>query len=93
MGQSRPPSDPLDPRGLIAEAYRMPGIDAVACRAIFFDWALGRSRDEGTTEAVRALHARYAAEASDHPMTAVLAEGLAAAETAGTRRTGRRRAR
>ena len=93
MGQSRIPSDPLDPRGLISEAYRMPGIEAVACRTIFFDWALGRSDAEGTAEAVRTLHARYAAQDPDHPMTAVLAEGMASAEAAGSRRTGRRRAR
>ncbi|WP_339948286.1 hypothetical protein [uncultured Albimonas sp.] len=91
MGQPRPAADPLDPRDLIAEAYRMPGIDPVACRAIFFDWALGRSEAEGDAEAVRALHARYAAEAPEHPMTAVLAEGVAAAETATARRRGRRR--
>ena len=68
--------DPLDPRGLIAEAYEIPDIVAESCRSIFFDWALGRSEAEGAPESVQALHARYAAIAPDHPMTQVLAEGL-----------------
>lgn len=75
--------DALDPRGLIAEAYRMEGLDAAACRTIFLDWSLGRTGPEGTAEAVAALRARYAPLHPDHPMTAVLAEGLG---TAGPRR-------
>ncbi|MEC9433138.1 MAG: hypothetical protein VYD87_09530 [Pseudomonadota bacterium] len=78
-----------DPRGLIAEAYRMADLTAEAARAIFFDWALGRSGGEGRPEAIAALHARYAAAAPDHPMTAVLAEGLTAAARAPARRGGR----
>ncbi|MDF2232674.1 hypothetical protein P2H44_08925 [Albimonas sp. CAU 1670] len=88
----RPSADPLDPRGLIAEAYRMPGIDPATCRAIFFDWALGRSAPEGEAETVRALHDRYAPDHPEHPMTAVLAEGLATLAAAPAR-TGRRRRR
>lgn len=76
--------DPLDPRGLIAEAYRLTDPAPEACRAIFFDWALGRTEAEGAPDSVRALHARYAALAPDHPMTAVLAEG--AVPSAGRRR-------
>ncbi|SDW31945.1 hypothetical protein SAMN05444336_101687 [Albimonas donghaensis] len=92
---SRPPSpktdDPdADPRGLIAEAYRMPDLVPEAARAIFFDWALGRSGGEGRTESIAALHARYAPLAPDHPMTAVLEEGLAQAARPTGRRGGRR---
>ena len=81
--------DPLDPRGLIAEAYRIEGVGAAECRSILLDWALGRSAAEGDPEALRRLHARHAAEAPDHPMTAVLAEGVAPPRP----RTGRRRRR
>ncbi|MAS45493.1 MAG: hypothetical protein CML46_07685 [Rhodobacteraceae bacterium] len=91
---SRPPSpktdDPdADPRGLIAEAYRMPDLVPEAARAIFFDWALGRSGGEGQAAAIAALHARYAPLAPDHPMTAVLTEGLAHAARPPARRGGR----
>ena len=37
MTESR---DPLDPKGLIREAYRIDGITAGECRSIFLDWAL-----------------------------------------------------
>jgi hypothetical protein len=66
----------LDPRGLIAEAYRIEGIGPAECRAILFDWALGGGAAEGDPAALAALHRRHAAAAPDHPMTAVLAEGM-----------------
>ncbi|PRY95486.1 hypothetical protein BCF33_1107 [Hasllibacter halocynthiae] len=75
--------DPLDPKGLIGEAYRMERIEAPECRSIFLDWALST---EATPEAIRAMLARHGAEG--HPMTAVLREGLEAAPTG--RRGGRR---
>ena len=65
----------LDPRGLIAEAYRLDAPSAAECRAIFLDWALGRTEAEGAADAVRRLHAIHAARAPAHPMTAVLLEG------------------
>lgn len=74
----------LDPRALIAEAYRLDGPSAEDCRSIFLDWALGRTEVEGDPAALRRLHAGYAARHPDHPMTAVLAEGLT------TPRAGRR---
>lgn len=67
----------LDPRGLIAEAYRMEGIGAVECRSIFFDWALSDA-PEDSADAVAALLAHYGAQAPGHPMTAVLREGVVA---------------
>ncbi len=83
-----------DPRGLIAEAYRMPDLVPEAARAIFFDWALGRSEAEGDPTSVARLRAHYAPLAPDHPMTGVLAEGLAGRkEGARPRRSGRRATR
>lgn len=79
-----------DPRGLIAEAYRMEGLCAEECRSILLDWALGRAPAEGTPEALRVLHDLYARDHPGHPMTAVLAEGLSAPPQ-GRRRGGRRR--
>jgi hypothetical protein len=72
-----PRSDrPEDPRGLIHEAYRIEGIGEMDCRTIFFDWALGVPETEDMVTLLRALHAHYAPLHPDHPMSAVLAEGL-----------------
>ncbi|MGM0585432.1 MAG: hypothetical protein ACQEUZ_12365 [Pseudomonadota bacterium] len=79
----------LDPRCLIAEAYRIEELGPEACRSIFLDWALGRSDAEGSHAALRALHAHYAPRFPDHPMTGVLVEGLARPPGAGRRRGGR----
>ena len=65
-----------DPKGLIREAYQIKGIGEAECRSIFLDWAL--SLPAGTEP--RALISRLLethAE-TDHPMTHVLREGLAA---------------
>lgn len=68
-------SDSHDPKGVIAESYRIAGISAPECRSIFVDWAL--SVDPAIQPAaLRALLARHGAAAPDHPMTAVLREGL-----------------
>jgi hypothetical protein len=75
-----------DPRGLIHEAYRM-DIGPKDCRTIFLDWALGLPH-AGATE-IAALLAHYGARHPDHPMTAVLREGLERAARRPTRR-GRR---
>lgn len=64
----------IDPRGLIREAYRME-IGPAECRTILLDWALGLPT-AGPAEIARLLDL-YAAENPDHPMTAVLREGLA----------------
>ena len=73
--------DALDPKGLIFEAYRIDGITKGECRSIFLDWALSLPGDGDTTAELAAIHARYAAANPDHPMTEVITEGLAAAET------------
>jgi hypothetical protein len=64
--------DPLDPRGVIAEAYRIDGIGAAECRAIFLDWSLGAPADPAT---VAALLARHGPAHPYHPMTAILEAG------------------
>lgn len=69
---------PDDPKGLIAEAYRMDGISIGECRSIFLDWALSVPEPGPAIE--RLLVGR-----PGHPMTEVLREGQAAPV-----RTGRR---
>jgi hypothetical protein len=66
--------DAHDPKGLVAEAYRMEGIGPGECRSIFLDWALGVA-EPGIS--IPVLLERYGERA--HPMTAVLRDGLAAA--------------
>jgi hypothetical protein len=80
--------DDLDPRGLIREAYRME-LGPADCRSVFLDWALGL---DGSADAriVAALLARYGAAHPDHPMTAVLREGVEAPPAAGRRHRRRR---
>lgn len=75
----------VDPRGLIYEAYKME-IGPEEARAIFFDWALGARDPVGPPE-IEALLAAYGGAHPDHPMTAILREGLEA------RPTPRRRSR
>jgi hypothetical protein len=65
----------IDPRGLIAEAYRIEGIGQAECRAVFLDWALGLPGGTGP-EHVRRLFDHYAPAHPEHPMTEVLREGL-----------------
>ena len=92
MAQDEGELGALDPRGLIAEAYRIEGISPQDCRTIFFDWALGPEPSAGDPEACRRLHAHYEALHPTHPMTLVLAEGLSSAARVGGRRgrAGRR---
>jgi hypothetical protein len=66
----------IDPRGLILEAYRM-AIGPEDCRTVFLDWALGLPEGGGRAE-VAGLLAHYGPLHPDHPMTAVLREGLEA---------------
>ena len=77
--------DPLDPKGLIREAYRIEGIGKPECRSIFLDWALSV---DATPDAIRTMLERHGVEG--HPMTAVLREGL---EVAPKGRRGGRAAR
>lgn len=79
-----------DPRGLIRESYRIEGITEPECRSIFLDWAVSVPGTPAEIAlAVGIMADRYGAEAPDHPMTAVLREGLDGAP-AERRRRGRR---
>lgn len=68
-----------DPRGLIYESYRIDGITAEQCRSIFLDWALGAADGRDTHADIRRLLDLYGADQPEHPMTAVLHEGLQSA--------------
>ncbi len=76
----------IDPRGLIHEAYRM-DLGPQDCRTIFFDWALGRPEGSGRDE-IATLLTHYGEANPDHPMTAVLREGLEHAAAPPSRRGG-----
>lgn len=91
MGQRGPTRDEMDPRGLIRDSYVIEGISAGECRSIFLDWAIGVPLGVEARAYVQALLDRYGAAYPDHPMTAVLREGLG--EGPGARRRGGRRAR
>lgn len=71
--------DPLDPKGLIREAYRIEGITWGECRSIFLDWALSLPDAQDARPAIEALINRYSVDNADHPMTDVLREGQQAA--------------
>ena len=85
--------DPMDSRGLIREAYRIEGIGPPECRSIFLDWVLGLPQDTPTAAAIEAMLTRYGAAEPDHPMTAVLRDGLTGQATPARRggRLGRQR--
>lgn len=70
-----------DRRGLIRESYRIEGISPGECRSIFLDWALGLSPDLDQRAAIEALIAHYGAARPDHPMTAVMRDGLLEPQT------------
>lgn len=85
--------DADDPKGLIAEAYRIEGISAPECRSIFMDWALSLPDGAEAGAALARLLARHGEDAPDHPMTAVLREGLPGSGAPTGRRRGGWRAR
>ena len=68
--------DPLDPKGLIREAYRMDGIGIEECRSIFLDFALSHPDGVEIRETLRSLLSQYADQPKEHPMTQVLTAGL-----------------
>lgn len=80
-----------DPKGLVRESYAIDGITLGECRSIFMDWALSLPVTADTPACLRAVIAHYATAAPDHPMSAVLQDGLAA--TADPKRRGGRAAR
>lgn len=66
----------LDHKNLIREAYRIEGINESQCRSIFLDWALSLPVGIENRAAIEALLQHYASEPKDHPMSAVLRQGL-----------------
>lgn len=65
-----------DPKGLIRESYRIEGISMGECRSILIDWALSLPAGQDSVLALRAMLDQYGNDAPDHPMTALLQEGL-----------------
>lgn len=68
--------DATDPKGLIAESFKIDGITYEECRSIFLDWALAVPVDADSKTLITELLARHPVE--DHPMRQVLTEGLSA---------------
>ncbi|AHD09192.1 hypothetical protein [Phaeobacter gallaeciensis] len=85
--------DSLDPKGLIRESFCIDGIQNGECRSIFLDWALSLPDGVDSRQAMSALLAEVAADHPDHPMTAVLREGLESAAKPRRRGGWRSRAR
>ena len=83
-------SHPSDPRGLIFESYRIDGISAPECRAIFFDWAFGVPEGDDVNEHIMALIVSYSHGNPEHPMTEILKAGLNSVQIP-KRRGGRNR--
>ncbi|KAA2316802.1 hypothetical protein DL237_01660 [Pseudooceanicola sediminis] len=68
--------DATDPKALIREAYRIEGIDDPECRSVLMDWALSLDDGQDQKAALEALMEQYGRHAPDHPMTALLKDGL-----------------
>ena len=81
---------PCDPSDVIHEAFRIDGIDSEACRAIFFDWAMGLDPGLDMVATAKTLHAELAGDKPDHPMAALLAEAARGITPARGRRRGKR---
>lgn len=71
--------DDVDPKGLIADAFKIEGITYEECRSIFLDWILAVPVDSDSAVLIHTLLHRHGAEG--HPMTQVLREGLSAPAT------------
>ena len=84
-------NDPLDPKGLIREAYLIDGITWEECRSIFLDWALSLPVEQDTSGALRHLISMYQKSNPEHPMNEVMSEGLSS--MAAPRRRGGWRSR
>lgn len=83
-------TDIYDPKGLIAEAFKIDGITAPECRSIFLDWALGVPQGQDMQGEARKLIAHFDGQyPADHPMFETLRAALEAAP-APRRRGGRR---
>jgi hypothetical protein len=72
--------NPNDPKGLVRESYRIEGITYEECRSIFLDWALSLPDGAEARPRIEGLLEQYRTDNPDHPMTAVLTEGLEKAQ-------------
>lgn len=79
MAMTMRETGPNDPKGLIFEAYQIEGITREECRSIFLDWALSLGEGQVPHDVIAALLHRYG-DATHHPMTETLREGLAQIE-------------
>ena len=68
--------DVADPKGLIAESFRIDGITESECRSIFLDWALSLPAEMPANEAAARLLTLHQGRPREHPMNAVLREAL-----------------
>ncbi len=66
----------MDPGPLIRETCRIEGGGGAECRSILMDWALSVGPEQQQRAALERLMARHGAAAPDHPMTALMSEGL-----------------
>jgi hypothetical protein len=66
----------IDPRGLFYEAYQIEGIGLQDCRMIFLDWAMATPAGADMPTLLQLVLQHYGKVAPDHPMTAILNEGL-----------------
>ena len=81
--------DDSDPKGLIRESYRIDGITPGECRSVFMDWALSLAVGADVKARLTHLIAIYAQSEPQHPMSAVLHEGLTLPAAEARRRGGR----
>lgn len=68
--------DVADPKGLIAESFRIEGITEGECRSIFLDWALSLPEGMPPREAAARMLTLHQARPRNHPMCGVLREAL-----------------
>ena len=61
-------NDPLDPKGLVREAYLIEGITSEECRSIFLDWALSLPDAQDARTAIDALIDRHSDVGEGHPL-------------------------
>jgi len=83
-------SSSLDPRGVIADAFKIEGISPPECRSIFLDWAL-EPRKAGELQAAAETLAKQFSSLPEHPMTALLKEASVGLSGTPKRRGGRQR--
>lgn len=85
--------NPDDPKNLVADAFRIDGIQDAECRSIFLDWALSLPDDANHQASIDRLLATYGADNPGHPMVDILQQALLPIAAKSRRRSGRSRAR